>query len=56
MIQLVNFGGFIYGWIKKHLPSSPYEKNEETGEVVVKEGLNNSVRRWSTCTKYKWSK
>ena len=36
------FGGFIMDGLRNMLPSSPYEKNEETGEVVVKEGLNNS--------------
>jgi hypothetical protein len=37
-----NFGGFIMDGLRNILPSSPYKKNEETGEVVVKEGLNNS--------------
>jgi hypothetical protein len=36
MDGISNIGGYIMGGLKNFLPDNPYEKNEESGEVVVK--------------------
>ena len=48
MDGISNVGGYIMGGFKNLLSDNPYEKNEETGEVVVKKSkqeLENQARK-----------
>ena len=51
MDGISNVGGYIMGGLKNLLSDNPYEKNEETGEVVVKKSeqelraLENQARK-----------
>ena len=51
MDGISNVGGYIMGGLKNLLPGTQYEKNEETGEVVVKKSeqelraLENQARK-----------